>query len=95
MVEGVIEKDPEKVTEESILVIPHAGVEYFEAAKIAKATIAAIGGSAEHLVLNSKENNIKLCLVQNAMESFEQGKAYRLSFDLEGFSRRYKGDINV
>ncbi len=51
-----------------ILVLPHAGVEYFELAKVALATICEVGGPGSHLAVNSSEFNIKLCLIENAMK---------------------------
>ncbi len=57
---------PEEV-KGKILVIPHAGVEYFELAKVALATICEVGGPGSHLAVNSSEYDIKLCLIENAM----------------------------
>lgn len=85
-ISGIVEMDPEKVTENSILVIPHAGVEYFEAAKKVAVVISAVGGPAAHLCLNAKEYNVNLALVRNAMTEFKQGESYQISLDLGVFS---------
>lgn len=85
-VSGTITKNPENVTEDSILVIPHAGVEFFEAAKKAKAVISAVGGPAAHLVVNSKEYNINFAIVLNAMSIFKEGQYCSLYLDIGKFS---------
>lgn len=82
---GIVTKDPEKVTKEHILVIPHAGVEFFEAAKKAKAVVSAIGGPGAHLVLNAKDEKIPLCLIQNADKKFEEGSELQISFDIGSY----------
>lgn len=92
-VSGRITKDPALVTKDHILVIPHAGVEYFEAAKNAGAVIAAVGGPASHLVVNSKEHEIKFALVLNAIEEFEEGEFVTIIMELGKFL--HKSRLNL
>ena len=70
--------DPEEV-KDKIIVIPYAGVEFFEMAKVAKLTITEKGGPASHLAINSIEHNINLVLLKNA---FELSENILYSFDL-------------
>jgi len=77
-----------KVTEDTniedcankIIVIPHAGVEYFEYAKVAALTVTEVGGEASHLAINSAEFNINLILIDNASKLYSSDI---FTFDLD------------
>jgi len=57
---------------DKILIIPHAGVEYFEAAKQAKAVICKIGGEGAHLVVNAKEYGLNICIAFHLYERLKE-----------------------
>jgi hypothetical protein len=91
---GIIKGSVKKVFEhidpadcvDKIIVIPHAGVEYFEHAKVAKLVIAAKGGPASHLALNAEEYSINLVLIEKALGfKVEQ----ELVFDLDNSTYTY------
>jgi hypothetical protein len=71
--------DPE-YCRDKIIVIPHAGVEYFEHSKVARLTIAEIGGPGSHLAINAAEFDIKLILIENARKILEKDE---IEFDLD------------
>lgn len=74
--EGEIKKVTDDVSVEDcrdqIIVIPHAGVEYFEHSKVAKLTICEVGGPGSHLAINASEYKINLCMIENAMKIFDK-----------------------
>ncbi len=72
----------ENAGEEDIVIVPHAGVEYFELAKRVKAVITEVGGPAAHLVINAAENNIHLCMVPNATKKLSEGDNIIIDFNL-------------
>jgi phosphohistidine swiveling domain-containing protein len=69
----------EKVIDK-IIVIPYAGVEFFEHAKVAKLVIAASGGPTSHLALNANEYDIHMVLLKNA---FDLSESIVYTFDLD------------
>ena len=69
--------------EDKILLIPHAGIEFFEAAKKAKAVICKIGGPAAHLVLNSKEYKLNICVDYFNYEELIQLEGSDIVIDFE------------
>lgn len=85
---GVVEGSVMKVTpdtpvadcKDQIIVIPHAGVEYFEQSKVAALTIAEEGGPGSHLAVNATEFDIKLALIEEALKLHVRDK---FSFDLD------------
>jgi len=69
---------------DKILIIPHAGIEYFEAAKQAKAVICKIGGEGAHLVVNAKEYGLNICIAFHLYEKLKEGyigEAIYIDFD--------------
>jgi len=56
---------------DKIVVIPNAGIEYFEIAKIAKLVIANTGGPASHLALNAYEHKINLVYLKDSLNLSE------------------------
>jgi phosphohistidine swiveling domain-containing protein len=74
------DKTPVEDVVDKIIVIPYAGVEFFEHAKVAKLVIAASGGPTSHLALNANEYNIHMVLLQNA---FDLSESIVYTFDLD------------
>jgi len=78
-------KDEENIEKGKILVIPTASEEYFIPAisqmNKAGCIITEKGSKTAHLVINSKEFNMNLILIENAMELFKEGE--EITIDLK------------
>jgi phosphohistidine swiveling domain-containing protein len=66
-------KPDEEVDENTIAVIPNAGVRFFELALRAGAVITAEGGAMSHLAINGLDHGILVVRDPDAMETYEDG----------------------
>lgn len=70
-----------------VIVIENADVEMFEIAKVAKLIIVQNGGPGSHLVINSKEYNLNVIMIRNALQLNDK-LYYDFDLDNETFTVR-------
>jgi phosphohistidine swiveling domain-containing protein len=63
----------DEIDENTIAVIPNAGVRFFELALKAAAVITAEGGAMSHLAINGLDHGLLVVRDPNAMETYEDG----------------------
>jgi phosphohistidine swiveling domain-containing protein len=64
-----------------IAVIPHAGVEYYQAAKFARAVIAERGGKMAHLAIVGLEEGFKVVVQPKARQMYPSGTEVTVDCD--------------
>jgi len=73
-----------------ILFIPHAGVEFLDAARQAKAVVCKIANGGAHLVVNAEEEDINICMAYKVYDRLsEEYEDSLIELDFEKNKIRY------
>lgn len=69
----ICQSPDDEVDEDTIAVVPNAGIDYFDLALKAAAVIAVRGGATSHLALNGLDHGILIVRDPAAMQKFDDG----------------------